>query len=432
MSVFPESASGFSTAGSSIPSPAPPQRTGQLILLAFASATSLFARTAINPLQETLRIALGLSDNDMALLQGTALALPMVLLTIPVGLLVDRTHGVRLLLLLAALSVGAHLLTAFATTFLMLFGARCLIGLTVTATGTTVFSLLADLYSPTERGRASMVVVLAQYVGIASAFAAGGFLIDTHSAHSNGWRASLLWMTTPIALMMAAVLAVREPPRVGVGIADRSVRASFRELWRLRGSILPLFIGLTLLQMAFQPTLVWAAPILARKFSLSPDRIGTLVATGVIISGIVGSVAGGLLTDLSQRAGGPRGTLILLSALAALSVPTALFPMMHSLAASGTCLALLMTLVSALEVSGTALFTVIVPNELRGLCISALAAGVMILGVGIGPVLVSMISGVLGGPSLIGYALAVVAATAGILGAAMFAYGSAIQRRQQR
>jgi MFS family permease len=98
----------------------------------------------VSPLQETLRISLALSDNQMALLQGPALALPLALASIPLGMLIDRRSRVRLLLIFAMGTVAAGLLTTMASGLVMLVCARVLMGLTAAATSITVYSTLAD------------------------------------------------------------------------------------------------------------------------------------------------------------------------------------------------------------------------------------------------------------------------------------------------
>src|SRR5207249_1508965 len=69
----------------------------QLLLLAAAMAAGGYVRTAISPLQETMRIALSMSDNQMALLQGPVIGIPITLAAVPLGLLIDRYSRVRLL-----------------------------------------------------------------------------------------------------------------------------------------------------------------------------------------------------------------------------------------------------------------------------------------------------------------------------------------------
>ena len=138
----------------------------QLLLLMLAAAAALYARTALSPLQEAMRTAFALSDNQMAMLQGPALALPLVLLAMPLGLLIDRHSRVRLLVIFSALSLLGSLCTALAPNFALLFAARCLIGLTVTATSTAAFSLVADLCAPARRGRVGKQGALFERAGL--------------------------------------------------------------------------------------------------------------------------------------------------------------------------------------------------------------------------------------------------------------------------
>jgi hypothetical protein len=82
-----------------------------------------------------------------------------------------------------------------------------------------------------------------------------------------------------------------------------------------------------------------------------------------------------------------------------------------------------MTIVGAIIVTATALFTIVVPNELHGLCLSVVVGANIFFGTALAPVTVSLLSGAIGGPTMIGKALALVCVTASLLGAAMFALG---------
>ena len=87
------------------------------MLLTVAAASAIYARTALGPLQETMRIALGLTDNQMAMLQGPALALPTIFAAIPLGLAIDRYSRARLLLVLTALNLFGSVFTGLCSDF---------------------------------------------------------------------------------------------------------------------------------------------------------------------------------------------------------------------------------------------------------------------------------------------------------------------------
>src|SRR5688500_3666272 len=95
-------------------------RLFQLLLLAAATWTSTYGRSVIGPLQEAARQSLSLSDNQMALVQGIAMALPMSLGAIPLGLLADRVSRARIIQVFVALALVSCVLSALASSFVLL------------------------------------------------------------------------------------------------------------------------------------------------------------------------------------------------------------------------------------------------------------------------------------------------------------------------
>lgn len=399
------------------------RRAVQLLLLTVAASGAIYARTAVSALQEAMRVALSMNDNEMALIQGPALALPVLIAAIPIGLAIDRYSRVRLLFIFAVSDIVGTVVTALASNFSVLFFARCLIGLTATATSTAAISLLADLYAPAQRGRASMVVVLGQFGGMAVAFALGGALIAIQGSGPNGWRWAMFWLSGPLLAVAFLILIMREPPRTGVAIENPSAREAFAELWRYRPVIAPLAGGLVMAEVAIGAVVVWAAPTLSRTFALSSDRVGTIMSLAVFTSGALGSIAGGIVADLCQRAGGPRRTMAILSGFALLAVPASLFAVVPGVALASALLVMLMTIFGGILVIAMALVTIVIPSELRGLCWSGMVGANTLFAVALAPVTVSMLSIGIGGPAMIGKALTLVCVAASLVGAATFAFG---------
>ena len=396
----------------------------QFALLTVGAAAAAYARTTVSPLQESIGKALSLTDNQIALLQGPALAIPLVVAAVPLGMLIDRYSRVRLLCSFAAIDCLATAASAWVSSFWVFFVARCLVGLMVAAISTTSFSLLSDLYPPDQRGRASMVVVIGQFGGMSAAFAFGSWLLQTGSVDVVAWRPALLWLSLPLLIVSLLTVLMREPARTGLAVADPSLRQTWKELKEIKGSVLPLAIGIVAAEIAVTAVLTWTAPVLARRFALPADRIGAIIAAGLLVSGVVGPMGGGVIADVCQRAGGPRRTLMALMVLASISLPLGLFALMPAAAAAATLFVIFMIIVGAIVVTGTALFTVIVPNELRGLCMASLAAACALFGVGLGPLAVSVLAEVFGrSGGSIGTGLACVCTASAVLGATMFGWG---------
>lgn len=215
-----------------------------------ATFASVYARTAVSPLQEAMRVAMSLTDNQMALLQGPALALPVAIAATPIGLAIDRYTRVRLICVFAVCLVAGSLLTALASSFSMILLARCLIGVAGPAIWMATMSVIADLYASTQRGRANMVVVIGQCGGNAAAFALGGTLLAIAGQESDSWRYAMVGLTIPLVFIVLLTLLMREPQRTERLVKEPSLRESFAELWRYRAAIAPLLIGLSMLGVA--------------------------------------------------------------------------------------------------------------------------------------------------------------------------------------
>jgi len=391
-----------------------PNRNLQLLLLTLAFAAAAYARTALNPVQESLRLALGLTDGQTALLQGPALALPIVLLAIPLGFLIDRQSRIRLLLMLASLDLIGSLLTALAQGFSTLIVGRCLVGLSAFATNPVALSLVSDLYSPSQRGRALTALALGGAAGLSGAFGLGGLLLSMSGSDQHDWRWVMLWLTAPLVFVLVALLIMREPPRTDVVVEHPSLRQALSELWAYRGIVTPLLTAVALAEIALGAMIVWAAPTLARTFTLGLDRVAGIMAFGLMVSGLLGPVAGGVLADVCQRLGGPRRTMTVVSTLTLACVPTGLFSMLPDFALAAFCLFVFITLTIAIVTMETTLFTIVVPNELRGLCSGMLVAVCVLVGTGLAPLTVSLLSTATGGPGSLGRALSIVCVAANV------------------
>jgi MFS family permease len=196
-----------------------------------------------------------------------------------------------------------------------------------------------------------------------------------------------------------------------------SMLQAVKELWLYRGILLPLLAVLAVAEIALGGVVIWAAPALGRVFGIPLAHIDAAMAVGLLISGIAGPIAGGAVADLCQKTGGPRRTMRVLGGLGALCVPTSLFAMMPGFASATACLVAFITILTAIVVMQTTLFTIVVPNELRGLCMGVVVATSVLVGTGIAPPVVSLISDGLGGSGSIGLALTFVCVSMTAMGA---------------
>lgn len=397
------------------------RRLPQLLLLTLASAAGIFSRSSLGPLQESIRLSLALDDNEMALLQGPSLALPLVLLAIPLGIAIDRFPRRRLILLFALLNLAGSVGTAFAPSFGWLFAARCLIGFTGTATWITAIALLADLYPEDHRGRATMTVTIGAAVGMSAAFALGGELLSLESVSSGSWHAVALWLSAPLVLVLGILLCLREPLSCRAASRTLTPRELCARLWPYRAVAFPLIIGLAITQIADGAAAIWAGPLLLRRFDLAPSQMGALMGSILLGSGVLGPLVGGFTADACQRSGGPKRTVKALMGMTILSIPAGLFGIAPTVAWVSLSLEVFMIVGVAFNVAVPSLVTIVMPADLRGVCMALMSGTSMLSAFGLAPLTVSYLSGALGGPSFVGHALAAVCVASSLIGAITFA-----------
>lgn len=403
------------------------ERMFQLALLAVAAWSVIYARFALGPLQETMRIDLGFSDNQIAILNGPAVAIPTALAAFPAGFAVDRFKRTPIVIGLLATGFFALVFTAFSTSMILLLLGRILTGVVVGAAVVAVFSIMADLCKPSHRGRGSMIIILAEAAGGPAAFFLGGTLLaaggSTGILYLDGWRAALLWMCLPLLLCFVLALLMREPTRKGVRLANPSFRQIWPELWKFRAIIGVLIVGRAMAWIGDGAAQIWGAPTFERIFGLAPQEASSIMATAMLISGIAGPLLGGSLADYCYSRGGPRQTITILAFAMTISIPAACYGIMpNATIAAFSIIIFLLTGLTGVA-AAMAIATTVIPNEIRGVYISISIAGAAVVSYGLAPVIVSGLSTFLGGPMMIGYAQAMVGGSTAVIGALIFYTG---------
>jgi MFS family permease len=396
-------------------------------LLSLTLACGAAMRAIFSPLQEMAKTDLHLNDVQMSLIQGAAVALPVALLSIPIGRLADRFNRVKLLAVMGGLAVVGTFLTAAAQSFSMLFLARMLAGFGVIAVPAAV-SLVADVSVPQRRGRAMLVLLLGLSLGIAAAFALGGWLLGWLDAAPSSWFGSMkAWRVTQVifgvgcGILMVPLLFVQEPARRELGsAADAKLLPVLSELWRRRGFLVPLLIGGISALMADTAATIWAAPILIRNHGLQPAQFGGWLGLSILVSGILGSVGGGYLADLGQRLKARGGILQGAVLAVAISIPAAFFPLAPTVPIFAAMLAVLLLCGGMSTLITATVIAVRLPNELRGMFMGLFNVLGSIVSYGIAPTVVAVVSATLGGDAHLAGALALTGALISVVSLAGF------------
>jgi MFS family permease len=182
------------------------------VILMFAAVLALNgADTAtVGAVAPQLEHSLHIDATQIGLLSSVAL-LAGAVLTIPVGLLVDRTKRMPLLAASIILWSLASLFSAFAGSYSTLLLTRLALGAVAATAGPSIASLTGDYFPAAERGR-----IWAYILGGEVAGTAFGFIISGSVASLIDWRAAFVVLAIPgFFLARELYRTVPEPLRGG-------------------------------------------------------------------------------------------------------------------------------------------------------------------------------------------------------------------------
>lgn len=259
----------------------------------------------VSAVAESLKLPpLSLSDTQLGSLFTGFIVVYM--LTSPIfGRLGDRARRPRLLAIGVAIWSVATALGGFARNFAALFAARATVGVGEAAYGTIAPALLADSFPREKRGRIFAIFFSAIPIGSAAGYVLGG-VVDEHF----GWRAAFFVAGVPGLLLALACLGLKDPPRGGTEEVEglkvsphpallpegEGVVAAYARLLRNRSYALTV-AGYAAYTFALGGLAFWMPSFLERVRGLTKTEATTQFGAIVVVTGFVGTFAGGWLGD---------------------------------------------------------------------------------------------------------------------------------------
>ena len=289
-------------------SPSPAQRpvfagaaAGALAILTAVNLLNYLDRFVVSALVESLkRSELALSDTELGLLM-TGFILVYMLASPVFGALGDRGARPRLVAAGVLVWSAATTLAGFARSFATLFAARAAVGVGEAAYGTISPGLIADLFPRSARGRVMSIFFAAIPVGAALGYVVGG-LVD----RALGWRAAFFVAGAPGLVLAFLCLRLRDPPRGGQdegepsGAPRTTALAAYGELLRNRSYVLTV-LGYAAYTFAVGGMAFWMPAFLERVRAVPPAQATVQFGGIVVVTGFVGTFAGGWLGDVLLR-----------------------------------------------------------------------------------------------------------------------------------
>lgn len=391
------------------------------VLLMLAFALSFIDRQILAFMVGPIRRDLGISDTQMSLLMGFSFAVIYAAATLPMGRLADTGNRRNLIVFGVVLWSLMTAACGLARNYTQLFLARFGVGAGEAALQPAAYSLIAASFPPERRALAMSLCSAGVYIGSGLAFLLGGLLAQYVATHPTvqlpllgslfGWQATLVALGL-IGVAFALVLLLIPEPARPAGHQPLPVREVARALWARRRVLVPHHLGFALLLLCSYGTSAWLPAYFARVHGYSMGEIGLLIGLSAMIVGTLGMLLGGALCDRWQAQRGVRGVYRLARWSIALVL---LFGGLYMLAPSPFWAAVFVVpAVFAISLTvGAAPASVqgLVPESLRGQASAVYLFVVNLIGLGLGPTAVALLTDQLfGNDQAVGVSMFVVTA----------------------
>jgi MFS family permease len=353
-------------------------------------------RQIVTLLLEPIKHEFGLSDSQLGFLAGLCYAIAFAVGGIPLGLLVDRVHRVRLLAVLIAIWSGLTALCGIANSYLWLVLARVGVATAESGATPTNLSVLSDYFSPRRRAGAVGIYTMGPHIGTVI-----GFAVAAVVAQAWGWRAAFLIAGLPGLLLMGLVLATVREPRRGAA-EDHPAAAAKAEvappLWETMKLIASqraqrnAIAGIVLAMCVAAGLGAWQAPFLIRTFGVDLRAAGLSLAFAVATAGAFGAWFGGWLAGRMGR--GDTARIPRLTAFSIfMTIPAALWAIFAgSFVQAVAGFAVQNFFVAMTVASGYGLCLSLSGPRTRGTTMALLQVLSNVVGYGVGPQLVGLLS----------------------------------------
>ena len=178
-------------------------------------------RQILSILANDIKLDLGVEDDYLGFLYGTAFAVFYALFGIPLGRLADSWKRIRLMSIGLALWSAMTALSGFAKNASMLTAARIGVGVGEATASPAAYSLISDWFPARLRATALAIYSSGLYIGGGVSLLIGGLVVENwNAAYPDGgplglvgWQAAFLSVGIPGLLLALWVLSLREPVR---------------------------------------------------------------------------------------------------------------------------------------------------------------------------------------------------------------------------
>lgn len=277
-----------------------------LALLFLVYVMNMADRQLVGILAEPIKRDLRLSDGEIGILAGPAIAFFYAILGLPMGYVSDRVSRVRFLSLCLAVWSAMTIVGGRVATFIPLAATRVGVSIGEAGGSPAAVSLLADYFRPQRRASAMAIWTAGSTAGVFVGFALGGAVNA-----ALGWRGTFLVAGIPGLVLAALILlSVTEPAR---GAADENPAAAqaaapmgflqgiaFLSKIRTYRQVVLASAGCNFCVFG---VLAWVPAFVQRSFGVGTAEAGAVIGTGILLAGGGSMILAGFVSDRLSRRG---------------------------------------------------------------------------------------------------------------------------------
>lgn len=379
-----------------------------LVLLLLVYTLSISDRMILSILFPDIKAEFGLTDTQLGLLGGISFALFYATIGLPIARLADQYS--RKNIIIVSLVIFS-LMTAFsglAAGFISLLLLRICVGIGEAGVNPASHSIIADYFPPHRRGFAMATLMLGGSFGMILGFVGGGIIAEAY-----GWRIALIAVGLPGLLLAAVMVRLLKEPSRGSFDAETPpppppLLTTAVMMWT-NPAMRHLIAGATIAAMMSYGITQWLPTFFMRTHDLSQSETGMMMAGVFGILGAIGALVAGKWFDRLSLRGFQHG-LWMLTIVPFISMPLFMF----GLLADSLTIAMLFFIVPAFASNYfmgpiLAMVQTLSPVNMRAVSSAIQMLCINLVGMGLGPLLVGMLSDLLSpryGDDALGVALA--------------------------
>jgi MFS family permease len=378
-----------------------------VFILTLANISSFIDRQVLSLLVKPIKRDLHLTDTEMSLLMGLSFAIFYTLFGMLIGRLADRNS--RRNIIITGITIWSAMTTFCAGigTYTQFFFARMGVGVGESTLSPSAYSMISDLFPKSRLATALSVFSLGIFLGSGLAMLIGSGIVSKLPTEGMTtvpifgeiypWQMIFLYVGIPGLFVALLLFTIKEPERTGSlqrdgEAAKLSLSESLRIIFKHKKAYLLICFAASFGGLVNYGCNAWIPTFIARTYGWEVPKAGALYGLVLVVSSAIGVLFGGWYADRLVKKGHLDGRLRINIFCAILCICSCFIPLLPKAEWALLAIFLPSFALSAPFGAATAAIQEIMPNQVRALASSIFLFILNLIGIGLGPTSVALIT----------------------------------------